>query len=106
MESMTNAPYLLPKARSGFRIGNVEAVDAMIHDGLWCAFDKWHMGETGEVVAREFGVSREAQDSFAARSNEKAIAAIEAGKLLMITPVEIQQAGAPSDLQDEGPRAD
>jgi acetyl-CoA C-acetyltransferase len=109
MESMTNAPYLLPKARSGFRIGNVEAVDAMIHDGLWCAFDKWHMGETGEVVAKEFCVSREAQDSFAVRSNEKAVAAIEAGKFVdEITPVEISQ-GKGQSLRfavDEGPRAD
>lgn len=109
MESMTNAPYLLPNARSGFRIGNVEMIDAMIHDGLWCAFDKWHMGETGEVVANEFCVSREAQDAFALSSNQKAIAAIEAGRFVdEITPVDVPQGkGKVARFEvDEGPRAD
>src|SRR5207253_3276117 len=59
MESMTNAPYLLPKAREGYRLGNGEIIDALVHDGLWCAFDNWHMGETGEVVAEKYQITRE-----------------------------------------------
>jgi len=109
MESMTNAPYLLRDARSGLRIGNADLIDAMIYDGLWCAFDKWHMGETGEVVADKFCVSREAQDAFALRSNQEAIAAIEAGRFIdEITPVDVPQGkGKVARFEvDEGPRAD
>ena len=67
MESMTNAPYLLDRARSGYRLGHARAVDSVVHDGLWCAFEDWHMGRAAEVVAAEYGVSRDAQDAFAAR---------------------------------------
>jgi acetyl-CoA C-acetyltransferase len=80
MESMSNAPYLLTKAREGFRMGNVPMVDSMIHDGLWCAFENYHMGHTGEVVAERYGVTREQQDEYALNSHRKAAAAIREGK--------------------------
>ena len=92
MESMSNAPYLVPKAREGYRLGNGELLDAMIHDGLWCAFENYHMGCTGEVVADEYKVSRAEQDEFAVNSHRKAAAAIKAGKFKdEIVPVEIKQ---------------
>jgi acetyl-CoA C-acetyltransferase len=92
MESMTNAPYLLPKAREGYRLGNGELVDAMIHDGLWCAFENYHMGNTGEVVAERYHVTRAEQDEYALNSHRKAAAAIRAGKFKdEILPVEIPQ---------------
>ena len=109
MESMTNAPYLLTKAREGYRIGNGELIDAMIHDGLWCAFDNWHMGETGEVVAEKYQITREQQDDYAYHSHRKAIAAIEAGRFQdEIFPISIpQRKGEPLTFElDEGPRAD
>jgi acetyl-CoA C-acetyltransferase len=92
MESMSNAPYLLPKAREGFRLGNVSLVDAMIHDGLWCAFENYHMGNTGEVVAERYHVTRAEQDEYALNSHRKAAAAMKAGKFKdEILPVEIPQ---------------
>jgi acetyl-CoA C-acetyltransferase len=92
MESMSNAPYLIPKAREGYRLGNGELVDSMINDGLWCAFENYHMGCTGEVVADEYSISRSQQDEFAANSHRKAAAAIKAGKFKdEIVPVEIPQ---------------
>lgn len=92
MESMSNAPYLIPKAREGYRLGNGELVDSMIHDGLWCAFENYHMGCTGEVVADEYKVSRAEQDEFAVNSHRKAAAAIKAGRFKdEIVPVEIKQ---------------
>jgi acetyl-CoA C-acetyltransferase len=92
MESMSNAPYLLPRAREGYRLGNGELVDSMINDGLWCAFENYHMGCTGEVVAEEYKVSRSQQDEFALNSHRKAAAAIKAGKFKdEIVPVEIPQ---------------
>lgn len=92
MESMSNAPYLIPKAREGYRLGNGELIDAMIHDGLWCAFENYHMGCTGEVVADEYKVSRAEQDEFAVGSHRKAAAAIKAGKFKdEIVPLEIKQ---------------
>ena len=92
MESMTNAPYILPKAREGYRLGNAVLVDAMIHDGLWCAFENYHMGNTGEVVAERYGVTRAEQDDYAFNSHRKALAAIKAGKFKdEILPVEIPQ---------------
>ena len=109
MESMTNAPYLLTKARSGYRIGNAEMIDAMIHDGLWCAMEHWHMGETGEVVAEKYQITRELQDDFAFNSHRKASAAIAAGKFVdEIFPISIpQRKGDPIIFDtDEGPRAD
>jgi acetyl-CoA C-acetyltransferase len=92
MESMTNAPYLLPKVRDGYRLGHGKALDAMIQDGLWCAFEDWHMGNSGEYVAREYQISREAQDQFAVESHQKAYAAQQAGRFDdEILPVEIPQ---------------
>jgi len=92
MESMSNAPYLIPKAREGYRLGNGELVDAMINDGLWCAFENYHMGCTGEVVAEEYSIGRNEQDEFAVGSHRKAAAAIKAGKFKdEIVPVEIPQ---------------
>src|SRR5262244_2337999 len=77
MESMTNAPYLLKNAREGYRMGNGELIDSMIADGLWCSFDDWHMGCTGEVVAERYNVTRQEQDEYALNSHRKAIAAIK-----------------------------
>ena len=79
MESMSNAPYLLRKLREGLRLGHSEAVDSMIHDGLWCAFEHWHMGMTGEAVAEKYGLTRAQQDAYAACSHRKAAAAIREG---------------------------
>jgi len=109
MESMTAAPYLLKNARQGYRMGSGELVDSMIHDGLWCAFDNWHMGCTGEVVAERFNVTREEQDEYALNSHRKAIAAIKEGRFdKEIVPVEIPQKKGSSLLikTDEGPRED
>jgi acetyl-CoA C-acetyltransferase len=101
MESMSNAPYLLPKAREGYRLGNGQLVDAMINDGLWCAFENYHMGCTGEVVAEEYAISRSQQDEFAVGSHRKAAAAIKAGKFRdEIVPVEIKQKKGPALLFD------
>jgi acetyl-CoA C-acetyltransferase len=80
MESMSNAPYLLPRVREGLRMGDATLVDAMIQDGLWCAFEHCHMGVTGEFVAEQFGVSREAQDVYAAESHQKAARATAEGR--------------------------
>lgn len=92
MESMSNAPYLLPKAREGYRLGNGELVDSMINDGLWCAFENYHMGCTGEVVADEYKIGRAEQDEFATNSHRKAAAAIGAGRFKdEIVAVEIPQ---------------
>jgi acetyl-CoA C-acetyltransferase len=109
MESMSNAPYLLTKARDGYRMGDGEIVDSMIHDGLWCAFDHWHMGETGEVVAEKYDITRLRQDEYAVNSQRKAVAAVRSGRFKdEITPVEIpQRKGAPLVFDtDEGPRED
>jgi len=109
MESMTNAPYLLPQAREGYRLGNGTMVDAMIHDGLWCAFENYHMGNTGEVVATRYGVTREQQDEYALNSHRKAAAAMKAGKFKdEILPIEIpQKKGAAIMLDaDESVRED
>jgi acetyl-CoA C-acetyltransferase len=101
MESMSNAPYLLPKAREGYRLGNGELVDSMINDGLWCAFENYHMGCTGEVVAEEYSVGRAEQDEFAASSHRKAAAAIKAGKFKdEIVAVEIPQKKGPAIVFD------
>ena len=92
MESMSNAPYLIPKAREGYRLGNGELVDSMINDGLWCAFGNYHMGCTGEVVAEEYRIGRSEQDEFATNSHRKAAAAIKAGRFKdEIVPIEIPQ---------------
>src|SRR5918999_1636077 len=92
MESMSNAPYLLKQAREGLRMGDGKLVDSMIHDGLWCAFENYHMGNTGEVVAERYGVTREDQDEYAPNSHRKAAAAIKAGRFRdEILPVEVPQ---------------
>jgi len=109
MESMSNAPYLLPNAREGYRLGNGTIVDSMIHDGLWDAFENYHMGNTGENVAEKYRVSRERQDEFALNSHRKAVAAIKAGKFRdEIFPVPIpQRKGNPVVFDtDESPRPD
>jgi acetyl-CoA C-acetyltransferase len=108
MESMTNAPYLLPKARAGFRMGNGEVVDSLIHDGLWCAFDAVHMGAGTEAYCGKVGgLTREAQDELAAKSHERAAAAQKEGRLAEeIAPVSIaQRKGDPIVVDtDEGIR--
>jgi len=101
MESMSNAPYLMTKAREGYRLGNGELVDSMINDGLWCAFENYHMGCTGELVADEYSVGRSEQDEFAASSHRKAAAAIKAGKFKdEIVAVEIPQRKGPAIIFD------
>jgi len=107
MESMSNAPYLLPNARGGFRMGHQQLVDSVIHDGLWDAYRDYHMGLTGEVVAERYDVGREAQDEWALNSHRKAIAAIDGGKFRReILPVDVPQAkGDPLRFDtDESPR--
>lgn len=92
MESMSNAPYLLPKAREGYRLGHGPMLDSVIQDGLWCAFDDQHMGCTGEVVAERFHVPRAEQDEYALNSHRKAADAIKAGRFKdEIVPIEIPQ---------------
>jgi acetyl-CoA C-acetyltransferase len=90
MESMSNAPYLLTKARTGYRMGDAQMIDSVVHDGLWCAFENVHMGEEAEIVAEAYKVSREEQDELAYRSHKNAQAATEAGRFRdEIVPVEI-----------------
>ncbi|ANF26087.1 acetyl-CoA C-acetyltransferase [Stutzerimonas stutzeri] len=108
MENMSLAPYVMPAARTGLRMGHGKLVDSMIQDGLWDAFNDYHMGITAENLVEKYGITREAQDAFAAYSQQKAIAAIEAGRLRdEITPVEIpQRKGEPLVFDtDEQPRA-
>ncbi|MFI4951396.1 MAG: thiolase family protein, partial [Caulobacterales bacterium] len=92
MESMSNAPYLLPKARTGLRMGDATLVDSVVHDGLWCAFEDVHMGEEAEIVAEAYHVTRDEQDRLAYQSQMKGQAATEAGRFRdEIVPVEIAQ---------------
>src|SRR5437016_6482007 len=108
MESMSQAPYLLFGARSGWKYGDQKAVDAMIHDGLWCAFENWHMGEAAEHIAAKCGVSRAEQDRCAAQSQKRAAAAQEKGAFAAeIVPVTVGTgARARVVSRDEGIRAD
>jgi acetyl-CoA C-acetyltransferase len=109
MESMSNCPYLLPRVRDGLRMGNGEVIDSMINDGLWCAFEQWHMGNSGEVVAERYGVGRSAQDEYAARSHQKAARATNEGAFAdEILPITIpQKKGAALVVdRDEAIRAD
>jgi acetyl-CoA C-acetyltransferase len=109
MESMSNCPYLLTKARTGYRLGNGELIDSMIQDGLWDVYENYHMGLTGELVAEKYKISREEQDKFAVESHRKAIAATQSGFFTdQILPIEIpQKKGAPLIINtDESPRAD
>jgi acetyl-CoA C-acetyltransferase len=111
MESMTNAPYLLPQARKGYRLGNGQLIDSMVHDGLWDIYNDYHMGITGENVAEKYGITREEQDEFALNSHRKAVAAIKECRLKsQIVPVEIpakKKGAAPVIFdKDESPRED
>ena len=111
MESMTNAPYLLPQARKGYRLGNAQVIDAMVHDGLWDVYNNYHMGNTGENVAEKYGITRQEQDEYALNSHRKALAAIRECRLkAQILPVEIpsKKKGEPPLLfdKDESPRED
>ena len=105
MESMSNIPYALQTAREGFRMGNQTATDLMIHDGLWCPFENWHMGNTGEVVAEKHQITRETQDDFAYNSHRKAYEAHQAGRFAdEIVAVEIpQKKGDPIILDYDEP---
>jgi acetyl-CoA C-acetyltransferase len=111
MESMTNAPYLLPQARKGYRLGNAQIVDSMVNDGLWDIYNNYHMGVTGENVAEKYGITREEQDQFALNSHRKALAAIKECRFkLQIVPVEVppkRKGEAPGIFdKDESPRED
>src|SRR6202166_909267 len=111
MESMTNAPYLLPQARKGYRLGNAQIVDSMVHDGLWDIYNDYHMGITGENVAEKYGISREEQDQFAVNSHRKALSAIKECRFkAQIVPVELparKKGEAPVIFdKDESPRED
>ncbi len=105
MESMSNAPYLLPRAREGLRIGHSELLDAMIVDGLWCSFEACHMGCAGEVVAEHYGVCRRAQDEYALASHQKAARATEAGLFSdEILPVAVpRKRGDPAVVKHDEP---
>jgi len=100
MESMSNAPYLLPQARQGFRLGNATAVDSMIHDGLWDVYNDYHMGITGENVAAKHGITREEQDAFALDSHQKAAAAWNAGRF----DAEVISVYMPAKKRDAAPK--
>jgi acetyl-CoA C-acetyltransferase len=107
MESMTNAPYLIPKAREGLRLGHAQLIDSLIHDGLWDAYGNVHMGECGELCAREHKITRADQDAYAAESYRRAQQAEAAGKFRAeIVPVEVPQRKGPPHVvsSDEGPR--
>ncbi len=109
MENMSLAPYMLPKARTGYRLGNGVLVDAMVHDGLTDVYGQYHMGVAAEIIQEKFNVSREDQDKFAVGSQQKATAAIKEGRFKdEIVPVEVpQRKGDPVIVDtDEGPRAD
>jgi acetyl-CoA C-acetyltransferase len=111
MESMTNAPYLLPQARKGYRLGNGQVIDSMVHDGLWDIYNDYHMGVTGENVAEKYGITREEQDEFAVNSHRKAVAAMKECRFKsQIVPVELpaKKKGAATVLfeKDESPRED
>ncbi len=108
MESMSNAPYLLPGARTGYRLNDQTVVDAVVHDGLWCAFEDMHMGNEAEIIAEKFSISRQAQDAFALESHKRAAAATEAGRFKdEMIPVEIAQKKGTITLdRDEAIRPD
>ena len=105
MESMSNIPYAMPGARDGYRMGNQTVVDLMIQDGLWCPFENWHMGNTGEIVAEKYHVTREEQDNYAFNSHRKAAEAQAAGRFKdELVPIEIpQKKGDPIVLNYDEP---
>jgi len=106
IESMSNAPYYLKGARFGYRMGNGDLIDGMIHDGLWDVYEDFHMGNTGEIVAEKHGLTREDIDLFSVRSNELAVKATETGAFKEeIVPVEVKlKRDMVSIDKDEGPR--
>ncbi|MDH3364611.1 MAG: acetyl-CoA C-acetyltransferase [Thermoplasmata archaeon] len=108
MENMTNAPYLLDKARFGYKLFDSKLVDAMVRDGLWDVFNDFHMGNTGEIVAERHGVTRQAADEFSLWSHQKAINAIKTGAFREeVVPVEVKSKKGPAEVaEDEGPRED
>jgi acetyl-CoA C-acetyltransferase len=109
MESMSNAPYLLPRVREGLRLGHGQVVDSMIHDGLWEAYEDYHMGCCGETVADRYKVTREEQDAYALESHRKALAAMKAGKFkeeILPVPIPQKKGGPLAFSEDESPRED
>jgi acetyl-CoA C-acetyltransferase len=109
MESMTNCPYILPQMRAGSRLGHAQALDAMITDGLWEAYENFHMGMTAELVAEKYGISRQRQDLYAVESHRRAVEATRCGRFREeIVAVSVpQKKGAPIEFaEDESPRAD
>ena len=111
MESMTNAPYLLPQARKGYRLGNSQIIDSVVNDGLWDVYNNYHMGVTGENVAQKYGITREQQDEYSVNSHRKAVSAMKECRFKsQIVPVEIparKKGEAPTLFEkDEGPRED
>lgn len=111
MESMSNAPYLLPQARKGYRLGDAKIIDSMVHDGLWDVYNDYHMGITGENVADKHSITREEQDEFALNSHRKAVSAIKECRFKsQIVPVDIpaKKKGASPTIfdKDESPRED
>jgi len=110
MESMTNAPYLLPQARKGYRLGNAQIIDSMVQDGLWDIYNNYHMGITGENVAEKYSITREQQDEFAVNSHRKAVSAIKECRFkAQIVPVEVPGKKKGETVlfeKDEAPRED
>jgi acetyl-CoA C-acetyltransferase len=111
MESMTNAPYLLPQARKGYRLGNSQIIDSMVNDGLWDVYNNYHMGMTGENVAEKYGITRAEQDEFAVNSHRKAIQAWNECRFksqVMSVEIPARKKGDPPVIfdKDEGPRED
>ena len=108
MESMSNAPYLLPGGRKGYRMGDGKVVDSMVQDGLWCACEDWHMGMTGELVAEKHSITREQQDAYALASHQKAAAAWREGRFdAEVVPVEVRgKKGSVMVTRDESVRED
>src|SRR5207245_611149 len=107
MENMSAAPYLLDRARAGYRLGHASLVDSMIKDGLWDVYNDRHMGSCAELLAREYRISREEQDAFARRSYTRALEAMESGHFRReITPVEVpaQRGAGRAVAEDEEPR--
>jgi acetyl-CoA C-acetyltransferase len=104
MESMSNAPYLAPGARTGLRMGNAQLVDSMINDGLWCSFEQCHMGNAGELVAAEYNIGRSEQDEYAFDSHRKAAEAIASGRFKAeILPIEVPSGRAGGGSRSPGP---
>ncbi len=108
MENMNQGPYLVPKARFGYRLGNAELIDATVHDGLWCSVEACHMGTHAERVAIKSQVSREDQDRYALQSHQRAVAATDEGRFAAeIVPVPVRRGGEEALVEtDEGPRRD